>query len=67
MSHQIPFRIAIRQLDYVGGALFIVAASLILTGIVYTTILGASSTKVIGTLGKCSTIIVNLKCLSENC
>jgi hypothetical protein len=46
----LPFDEALRQLDYVGALLFIVATTLILTGIVYTTTLRASDPKVIGTL-----------------
>lgn len=39
-----------RELDYVGAVLFILAATLILTGIVYTTTLSSSDARVIGTL-----------------
>ena len=46
----IPWHDAVRQLDYVGGILFIIATTLILTGIVYTTTLPSKSPKVIGTL-----------------
>ncbi|KAF2837878.1 fungal trichothecene efflux pump [Patellaria atrata CBS 101060] len=46
----LPFGQAVRELDYVGAILFIVSATLILTGIVYTTTLPASNPKVIGTL-----------------
>ncbi|KAI1617384.1 fungal trichothecene efflux pump [Exophiala viscosa] len=46
----VPWRQAVRDLDYFGGLLFTVAVSLILTGIVYTSILPASSPTVIGLL-----------------
>jgi len=46
----LDFKQALRELDYIGGVLFILAGTLVLTGIVYTTILPASSPKVIGTL-----------------
>jgi hypothetical protein len=44
------FNKALRELDYIGGVLFILAATLILIGIVYTVILPSSSPKVIGLL-----------------
>ncbi|KAJ2906622.1 putative trichothecene efflux pump protein [Zalerion maritima] len=46
----LPFKQALKELDYVGAILFIVSATLILTGIVYTTTLESSDPKVIGTL-----------------
>jgi hypothetical protein len=46
----IPFKQALRELDYVGAVLFVLSATLILTGIVYTTTLPSSDPKVIGTL-----------------
>lgn len=46
----LPFKQAAKELDYGGGILFIVATTLILTGINYTTILPASSATVIGLL-----------------
>lgn len=46
----LPTKQAFRELDYVGALLFIVATTLILTGIVYTTTLKSSDPKVIGTL-----------------
>lgn len=46
----LPFKQALRDLDYGGALLFIVATTLILTGIVYTTTLPSSDPKVIGTL-----------------
>ncbi|KAJ9643358.1 hypothetical protein H2199_004037 [Coniosporium tulheliwenetii] len=46
----LPTDEALRQLDYGGAILFIVSVTLILTGIVYTTTLGGSSPRVIGTL-----------------
>ncbi|KAH7170110.1 fungal trichothecene efflux pump [Dactylonectria macrodidyma] len=46
----LPTKQALRELDYVGALLFIVATTLILTGIVYTTTLESSNPKVIGTL-----------------
>jgi MFS family permease len=44
------FKRALKELDYVGGLLFILAATLILIGIVYTEILPSSNPKVIGLL-----------------
>jgi len=44
------FKQALKELDYVGGILFILAATLILIGIVYTIILPSNSPKVIGLL-----------------
>lgn len=46
----LPFNQALRELDYGGAVLFIVATTLTLTGIVYTTTLPSSNPKVIGTL-----------------
>ncbi|EON98649.1 putative trichothecene efflux pump protein [Phaeoacremonium minimum UCRPA7] len=46
----LPFKQALRELDYGGAILFIISATLILTGIVYTTTLPSSDPKVIGTL-----------------
>src|SRR6202012_4369419 len=46
----LPFDQALRELDYLGAVLFIIATTLILTGIVYTTTLPSSDPKVIGTL-----------------
>ena len=48
---QVPWRQAVGELDYLGGLLFTVAVTLILTGIVYTTVVPTSSPQVIGTLG----------------
>jgi MFS family permease len=46
----IPFKQALAELDYGGAILFIISVSLILIGIVYTTIESASTPRVIGTL-----------------
>ncbi|KAF4983581.1 hypothetical protein FZEAL_1031 [Fusarium zealandicum] len=46
----LPAKQALRELDYVGAILFIVATTLILTGIVYTTTLSSGNPRVIGTL-----------------
>ncbi|CAK7231680.1 hypothetical protein SBRCBS47491_008013 [Sporothrix bragantina] len=46
----IPWHEAIRQLDYLGAALFTVGATLALTGVIYTTIIPASDPIVIGLL-----------------
>lgn len=46
----LPFRRALRELDYGGAFLFAAGATLTLTGINYTTILSASNPKVLGTL-----------------
>ncbi|KAF9888265.1 hypothetical protein FE257_008834 [Aspergillus nanangensis] len=46
----LPTRQALRELDYVGSILFILATTLILVGIVYTTTLPSSNPRVIGTL-----------------
>jgi len=46
----LPFKQALRELDYIGGLLFIFAATLILVGIVYTQILPSRDPKVIGLL-----------------
>lgn len=46
----LPFKRAIRELDYGGGLLFTIATTLILTGLVYTATLPSNDPKVIGTL-----------------
>ncbi|KXJ93101.1 fungal trichothecene efflux pump [Microdochium bolleyi] len=46
----LPFKRAIRELDYGGAFLFAVATTLILTGLVYTATLPSNDPKVIGTL-----------------
>lgn len=46
----LPTKTAFQQLDYVGSILFILATTLILVGIVYTTTLPSSHPRVIGTL-----------------
>ncbi|KFH45113.1 putative transporter-like protein [Hapsidospora chrysogenum ATCC 11550] len=46
----LPTKQALRELDYVGCVLFILATTLILVGIVYTTTLPSSDRRVIGTL-----------------
>ena len=46
----LPTKTAFRELDYVGSILFILATTLILVGIVYTTTLPSSHPRVIGTL-----------------
>ena len=46
----LDFHTALKELDYVGGILFILSATLILVGIVYTVILKSSDPKVIGLL-----------------
>jgi hypothetical protein len=46
----LPFKQAMRELDYVGGLLFIISTTLILVGIVYTTTLPSNNPRVIGTL-----------------
>lgn len=46
----LPTKQALRELDYVGSILFILATTLILVGIVYTTTLPSWSPRVIGTL-----------------
>ncbi|KAI9818372.1 MAG: hypothetical protein M1827_000430 [Pycnora praestabilis] len=46
----IPWKQAVRELDYFGMILFILAVCLILVGILYTTFLPSSSPKVIGPL-----------------
>jgi MFS family permease len=46
----LPLHQALRELDYVGGILFIISTTLILTGIVYTITLPSSDAKVVGTL-----------------
>src|SRR5262245_2175180 len=49
-SAGLPTKQAFKELDYVGAVLFILAATLILVGIVYTTTLPSDDPKVIGTL-----------------
>ncbi|KAF2646137.1 MFS general substrate transporter [Massarina eburnea CBS 473.64] len=46
----LPTKQALKELDYVGAILFILSATLILVGIVYTTTLPSNDPKVIGTL-----------------
>ncbi|KAI1628444.1 fungal trichothecene efflux pump [Exophiala viscosa] len=46
----IPFKQALRELDYLGAILFIISITLILVGIIYTTVESSSSPRVIGTL-----------------
>ncbi|KAF2653605.1 MFS general substrate transporter [Lophiostoma macrostomum CBS 122681] len=46
----LPFRTALKELDYIGGILFILAGTLILVGILYTQITSSSSPKVVGLL-----------------
>lgn len=46
----LPFKQALRELDYGGAILFIIGTILILVGMVYTTTLDSSDPKVIGTL-----------------
>ncbi|ETS79900.1 hypothetical protein PFICI_07429 [Pestalotiopsis fici W106-1] len=46
----LPFKQAIRELDYGGAILFIMSTVLILTGIIYTTTLPSSDPRVLGTL-----------------
>ncbi|KAI0154152.1 MFS general substrate transporter [Xylariaceae sp. FL1272] len=46
----LPYREALKELDYVGAFLFIVSTVLILVGIVYTTVIPATNTRVIATL-----------------
>jgi predicted membrane channel-forming protein YqfA (hemolysin III family) len=46
----LPFKSALKELDYIGGILFILAGTLILVGILYTQIISSSSPKVIGLL-----------------
>ncbi|CRK45193.1 hypothetical protein BN1723_006494 [Verticillium longisporum] len=46
----LPFSQALRELDYVGAFLFIVATTLILTGVVYTTTLPSHNPRLIDTL-----------------
>lgn len=47
----IPWSQGWRQLDYIGGFLFICGLTLTLTGVVLTTTLPSSSPKVVATLG----------------
>ncbi|CAK7215013.1 hypothetical protein SCUCBS95973_002331 [Sporothrix curviconia] len=54
----IPWHEAIGQLDYLGAALFIVGASLALTGVIYTTIIPPSDPIVIGLLSSGFGVIV---------
>lgn len=42
----LDFKVALRELDYIGGVLFILSATLILVGIIYTIIIPSSSPKV---------------------
>ncbi|KAL1892009.1 hypothetical protein Sste5346_007353 [Sporothrix stenoceras] len=46
----IPWHEAVKQLDYLGAALFTIGATLVLTGVIYTTIIPASDPIVIGLL-----------------
>jgi len=46
----IPWRQAVRILDYVGAILFSIGAVLVLTGVIYTNLVPASSPRVIGLL-----------------
>ncbi len=46
----IPWHVAIKQLDYLGAALFTVGATLVFTGVIYTTIISPSDKIVIGLL-----------------
>ncbi|KAF2704725.1 hypothetical protein K504DRAFT_472070 [Pleomassaria siparia CBS 279.74] len=46
----LPFGEALKELDYVGAALFILSGTLIFIGILYTQIISSSSPKVIGLL-----------------
>src|SRR4051794_39080032 len=46
----LPTKQALRELDYGGAILFILSATITLTGIVYAGIMPSSSPKVIGTL-----------------
>ncbi|KAF2671972.1 MFS general substrate transporter [Microthyrium microscopicum] len=46
----IPWGQALKQLDYLGMLLFTVGATLVFTGVIYTTILPSSNTKVVATL-----------------
>ena len=53
------FKRALKELDYIGGVLFILSATLILTAIVYTELIPSSSPKVIGLLvGGFATLIL---------
>lgn len=54
----LPFKQALRELDYGGAILFILSATLILTGIVYTTTLPSSSPRVVGTLASGFALLV---------
>ena len=46
----LPFKTALKELDYIGGILFILGGTLILIGILYTQILPSSNPKVVGLL-----------------
>jgi MFS family permease len=46
----IPWDQALRELDYVGALLFTLGAVLVLTGVIYTTIIPSSDPRVIGTI-----------------
>lgn len=46
----LPLKRALKELDYVGAALFTISGTLILIGIVYTTTLPSNDPKVVGTL-----------------
>ena len=46
----VPFKEALRGLDWVGGALFTIGAVLVLVGMVYTSYLSATSVRVLTTL-----------------
>jgi hypothetical protein len=50
MALGLPTKQAFKELDYAGAILFILSATLILVGIVYTTTLPSNDPKVIGTL-----------------
>lgn len=50
----IPFGQAMRELDYFGALLFVAAAALILSGIVYSLLLKSNDPIVIGTLVRTS-------------
>lgn len=59
------FKRALKELDYIGGILFIVSATLILVGIVYTQILPSKSPKVIGLLVSGFCVLIGF-CLYEH-
>ncbi|KAF2466187.1 MFS general substrate transporter [Lindgomyces ingoldianus] len=58
----LPTKQAFKELDYVGSILFILSATLILVGIVYTTTLPSNNPKVIGTLVSGFTCLVIFGC-----